>query len=64
MQLLSLFHDALRLLHGAAAQPPLDEVDGAALDARERRPEEREQLAARAAEPRKAEQRREHLAER
>ena len=55
---------ALRHLDGAAAQAALDEVDGAPLEPAERRAQEREQVAARAAEPREAKEGGERLAER
>ena len=64
VQLLPLLDDAVGGLHRAAAQPPLDEVDVAALEPGERRAQEREELAARPAEPREAQQRRQRLAER
>ena len=64
VQLLAFLDDPVGRLHGAAAQASFDEVDGTALDAGERRAQEREEIAARAAEPREAEQRDERLAER
>src|SRR4029078_1468089 len=64
VQLLALLDDPVGRLHRAAAKSPFDEVDARALDAGERRAQEREEIAAPAAEPREAEERDQRLAER
>ena len=59
-----LLDDALRRLDRPSAQPPFDEVDRAALETREGRAQEAEQVAARSAEPGEAEHRVERVTER
>ena len=62
-QLLALLLDPRRLGDRAPAQPPFDEVHRALLEPGERRAEEREELAAAAAEPAEAEEREQGAAE-
>src|SRR5581483_2999460 len=64
VQFLALDDDTLGRPNGAPPQPPLDEVDRAALDARERRAQEREELATPAVEPRETQQREQRMPER
>ena len=63
-QLLGLLLDARRAVDRASAQPALDVVDGRAREARVRRAEEREQLAARRVRPRVAQQLQQRVPER
>ena len=62
-QALALLFDPGGIDHGAAAQPPFDEVDRSALQPRVRRAKEREEIPTAAALPRETEHREERFAE-